>query len=323
MTRAAEELYVAQPALGMQMSRLEKSLGVELLNRHPRGVSPTRAGQLLYEQACVILRLVEETEKRVAAAGRGGRQGIVLGLTHGFSSIVGRELLMQAQQSLPNVQLGLVEERSVLLVDAIERHEIDIALAYEVHQRPGLIRVPLLEEELLFACVGSPGTARSSRPGTALAPIEFQELAARKLVLPGQRDGTRQQVLDVAKRLALDLQVIADVSSISMMKNMVANGDAETVLPYGNFVDDITHGRLAGRRIVHPTLKRTLYLVRSARRALLDHEIELLGLIQLICRLYAERLEPLSACLDAMERPLLQTLQELQAASSEKNDSRR
>ncbi|RZJ16931.1 MAG: LysR family transcriptional regulator [Haliea sp.] len=320
---------MAQPALGMQMGRLEKSLGVALLNRHPRGVSPTRAGQLLYEQACIILRLVDETEKRVAAAGRTEREGIVLGLTNGFSSIVGRDLLLQSRQKLPTVNLGLVEERSVLLVDAIERHEIDMALAYEVHQRPGLIRVPLLEEELLFVSARNatgashPQAMAAQAPGTAWPPIEFSELAARKLVLPGQRDGTRQQVLDVARRLALELNVVADVSSISMMKNMVAKGDAETVLPYGNFVDDLAHGRLAGRRIINPPLKRTLYLVRSARRAPLSHETALLDLIEGICRLYAERLTPLSACLDAMDRPLVQALEEYQATGRDKNEVRR
>src|SRR6185369_236810 len=64
ITRAAEQLYVAQPALGMQIRQLEESLGVELLERHSRGVSPTRAGQALYERACEILRLVHEAEQQ-------------------------------------------------------------------------------------------------------------------------------------------------------------------------------------------------------------------------------------------------------------------
>ena len=45
-------------------------------------------------------------------------------------------------------KLEIVEERSAVLVDMLERHEIDMALAYEVHERPGMLRVPLVEEEI-------------------------------------------------------------------------------------------------------------------------------------------------------------------------------
>ena len=51
MTRAAEQLHVAQTALGMQIRQIEEDLGVALLVRHSRGVEPTKAGRLLHERA--------------------------------------------------------------------------------------------------------------------------------------------------------------------------------------------------------------------------------------------------------------------------------
>ena len=51
MTRAAEQLHVAQTALGMQIRQLEEDLGVALLVRHSRGVEPTKAGALLLARA--------------------------------------------------------------------------------------------------------------------------------------------------------------------------------------------------------------------------------------------------------------------------------
>jgi DNA-binding transcriptional LysR family regulator len=48
MTRAAEQLHVAQTALGMQIRQMEEDLGVALLVRHSRGVEPTKAGSLLH-----------------------------------------------------------------------------------------------------------------------------------------------------------------------------------------------------------------------------------------------------------------------------------
>ena len=56
MTRAADQLRVAQPALGLQIRQLEDDLGVALLVRHSRGVVPTEAGRLLYDRVVAILR---------------------------------------------------------------------------------------------------------------------------------------------------------------------------------------------------------------------------------------------------------------------------
>jgi LysR family nitrogen assimilation transcriptional regulator len=325
MTRAAEQLFVAPQALGLQIRLLEEELGVALLRRHSRGVVPTRAGRLLYERACELLRFTEATGREVTAAGRHDREGIVLGLTNGFANIVGRDLVLGARRDLPDVTLSIVEERSVVLLEALERHEIDIALAYEVHERPGLLRVPLLEEQTLFVSAPSMDipaarkAARKSAPATRtpkrrapardIAPaassllqpsIPFSALAHLPLVMPGVRDGVRQQVLATAKRLAVPLEVMLDVSSVSLMRNLIAHGDAAAVMPYGNVVEDIAQGRIAGRRIVDPPLKRTLYLVRAARRAAFTYEDGLLDLVAQGCLQFCNALGDLAVPLDAL-----------------------
>ena len=70
MTRAAEQLHVAQTALGMQIRQMEEDLGVALLTRHSRGVEPTKAGTILHARAVAVLKSVEELRKEVAAADR-------------------------------------------------------------------------------------------------------------------------------------------------------------------------------------------------------------------------------------------------------------
>ncbi|AFK60817.1 transcriptional regulator [Advenella kashmirensis WT001] len=299
ITRAAEQLYVAQPALGMQVRQLEQDYGVSLLLRHPRGVRTTRAGQLLYERACEILRLVDDTERLVKAQGRFEMEAIMLGLTNGFMNIVGRDLILLAKKELPGVKLGVVEERSIVLIDALERHEIDLALAYEVHERPGMIRVPLLEEEMLFVYGAQNGNGRLHD-----TPIAFSEMAKHELVLPGQRDGVREQLFTAAKRRAIELNVILDVSSVSMMKRMVAAGDAAAVMPYGNAIEHIELGLLNGRRITDPALSRTLYLVRSITRASFKHEEALINLLAQIVQLYISRLGSLANRCTAAEHSL-------------------
>ena len=88
------------------------------------------------------------------------------------------------------------------------------------------------------------------------------------------------------------------------MKALVANGDVATVMPYGTVFDDIERGRLIGRRIVNPTLKRTLYFVRSLRRAPIQNENALLDLLGTLVRVFLERMGPLATGLPALDGPL-------------------
>jgi len=282
---------------------------VSLLTRHSRGVSPTRAGRLFYERACEILRLVEETERQMTAASRLEHENIALGLTNGTATLLGREIVVATRRELPSVHVSVVEEMSVVLMDALERDEIDIAFAYDVHERPGLLRVPLLEEELLF--VTSAGEPASDEP------IEFADVIRRPLVLPGQRDVVRRQMDATARRLAIEINVPMDVSSIAAIRSLVAEGDATTVMPFGSAVEDIERGRLRGRRIVNPTLRRTLYFARSLRRAPIKREGDLLDLLGRKVVGFAERLGPLAKPLVALDGPLSAAVDEHQAAQAD------
>ncbi len=297
ITRAAEQLFISQPALGLQIRQLEQDLHVTLLSRHSRGVAPTKAGRILYEWACEILRQVDEAEREVVAAGRQEREGIVLGMTTGVMALIGRDMVVRTRQALPGVNLSLLEEMSGLLMDALEREKVDIALAYDVFERPGLLRVPLLQEEPLFVC------APSAAPEAD--PVQFADIIKWPLALPSSRDVIRRLLLETARRLAIEPpNVTLDISSISAMKSLVASGDAATIMPYGTVVDDIGRGRLVGRRIVNPTLKRTLYFVRSLRRAPIQNEDAVLDLLGAQVNVFRERMGPLATGLPALDAPL-------------------
>lgn len=304
LTRAAAQLFVAQPALGAQMRQLEAALGVPLLDRHSRGVSPTPAGSMLYERACEIIRLVDETERGVRALGGAGRERIVLGLTNGLINFIGRDITLSVAKQLPGIELQLVEEMSFVLADRIERGEIDLALAYEIAERPGLLRVPLLEEELLF--ISAPRSDNSDEP------IELGELASRKLVLPDRRDGTHQLLRASAQRIARELNVVREVSSVAATRELVAHGDADSVMPFASASDDLERGRLHGRRIVNPCPLRTLYLLRAARRAPSAQEPRLLDLLGPLILGFAKRLDPLARPLATLETLLSKALAKVQ-----------
>ena len=290
ITRASEQLSVAQPALGLQIRQLEQDLGVPLLVRHSRGVTATDAGRLLYDKAQAILQSVEETRREVMALGEASRETVVLGLTPSIMNQVGSDLLIDARETMPHVFISLVEELSFALVEALEREDIDLALAYDVPDRPAFLRRPVLAEEVLFM----------SRPGgEPTAPtITLAEALGHDLVQAGEKDPVRRLVQAEGDRRGLAMKVAYEAQSISLMKSMALRGKAATFMPYGSALEELRAGTLVARRVVDPSIRRTLYLVRLARRPPFRNEEAIAEVLDAACRRLREALGDLAADAD-------------------------
>ena len=283
ITRAAEQLFVAQPALGLQIRQLEEELGVPLLIRHSRGVTATEAGKLLHDRARDVLKQVDAIKREVMAHTNTGAESITLGLTPGLGKLFGAGLMVRVRDDMQGVSLSVVEEMSFVLIDAVERDEVHLALAYEVSERPGVVRVPLFDEGLLFV------TSDSSEKG----PISLGDVLKQPMVLAGERDPVYQLVMRAAEPLGIDPIIGFEASSVSIMKSLVMEGSVVSIMPYGSVIGELQRGELTGRAIEGGQLVRTLYLVHSPRRMPLIHEDELVELIKLHIRSALRKMEPM------------------------------
>lgn len=271
MTRAAEQLFVAQPALGMQIRQLEEDLGVALLERHSRGVSPTRAGTLLHGRALSILALVEDVRREVSACESEETESIRLGLTPAVMLVAGPELALVARDRLPKVFLSLAEEMSHRLVDTLLRGELDLVLAYDVPDQPQFVRTAMLQDDLVLATLPGAG---------AQGPIPFAEVLEETLAMPEARDSVRELVVRTARDLGLQPKIAYQVRSIGAIKSLVLRGAAAGILPYASIHQEVHSGTLTARPITSPQLRRTLYLTRAAARPPFRNELALTGVIR-------------------------------------------
>jgi LysR family transcriptional regulator, nitrogen assimilation regulatory protein len=293
MTRAADLLHVAQPALGLQIKQLERDLDVALLVRHSRGVVPTTAGKLLYERAQAIVKLVEDSSREVKALGSVARETVVLGMTPSIMMQLGSDTLVDARDAMPDVFLSLVEEMSHVLIAAMERGELDLALAYDVAERPGLARRAIMEEELLL--VSAPDKAPRGKS------IALDKALERDLVQAGERDTIRRLIEEAAHGVSRPVKVAFEAQSIAAMKDIAARGLASSILPFGTAVEELRRGTLVERRL-DPPIKRTLYLVRPSKRPPFKHEAALSAFLARTLQRLLESLGPLAHKLDEFER---------------------
>jgi LysR family nitrogen assimilation transcriptional regulator len=257
ITKASEHLYIAQPALGLQIRKLETELGVQLFQRHSRGVTPTEAGLLLAEHAEVILRQVERARQDLQDYSKSPRGRVTIGLSPTTSQLLATTLAERVREAYPEIVLSISEGLSEQLMEWVEKERVDLALTYNPNAS-GDVEVERLALEVLHF-VRPPGAA-------AKGPVKLATVLAEPLVLPSRPHLLRLQVDEAARTLGMEAPVAYEVDSVPMIREFVKRGFGNTVLPLGAIRAALGKGTLRADPILAPEIERTLYLAYSHAR---------------------------------------------------------
>ena len=150
LSKAAERLHIAQPALGRQIKILEEELAQPLFVRHGRGMTLTASGQTLRERASSILRLVEDTRVEVSAARGAVRGSVSLGVPPTAGDVIAGPLVEAFVKRYPDVLVRIVPAFSGYLRDMLRWGDLDLAIMYETADVQQLRLDPLILEPLFL-----------------------------------------------------------------------------------------------------------------------------------------------------------------------------
>src|SRR3954469_22848658 len=129
-TRAAARLHIAQPALSVQVRRLEDELGVALLDRSRRAVALTDAGALMLAEARSLLGTLDQTVELVRRTASGEVGRLAIGFVPSASNVALPPLLRRFRSIAPDVAVHLREMAPDDLVRALHEEGIDVAFLY-------------------------------------------------------------------------------------------------------------------------------------------------------------------------------------------------
>lgn len=176
MTRAAERLGIAQPALSQQIRSLEEELGVPLFDRIGRGLVLNEAGRLFLEEARAVLDRVEKAASTARQAARGDVGRLRVGFTAStcFNPVL-TEALKTYRLAWPRVELVLEESRSSLLETALEQGTLDAAFLRPPLRSADLLDFLLVAKEPMLVALpaGHRHETRKSLTLTALREEAF------------------------------------------------------------------------------------------------------------------------------------------------------
>lgn len=124
---AAERVRVAQPALSAQIRSLEDELGVQLLERHSRGVALTQVGKIFLREARLAIKQAERAANSAQEAARGLLGELRIGCITSFTNDHLLRLVRAYRTEFPRVDLRFLDKTPAGLEEALIRNEVDVA----------------------------------------------------------------------------------------------------------------------------------------------------------------------------------------------------
>jgi len=232
--RAAERSFVSQPTLSAQLKKLEEYLGVQLIERAPKRVQLTAAGEEVVERARRILEASDE----IVDLARGHSDPLAGRLRLALLPTIGPYLLpnvaARLRKSLPRLELMLYEYQTDPMLEKLHSGEIDVGILALPVPMDGLDSFELYKEPFTVAVpTGHKLAQRSS--------IRVDDLSHETLLLLEDGHCLRDQALDICSGSDVHEKQDFRATSLETLRQMVAAGVGITLLPelagrgaYGN-----------------------------------------------------------------------------------------
>jgi len=221
--RAAERCHVSQPTLSAQLRKLEEFLGVSLVERRPRRVALTVAGEAVVERARRMLRDADDIRSLTRASQDPLSGPLKVGLIPTLGPYLLPRVAPKIAKALPKLQLLLHEYQTEPLIERTLSGALDLAILALPAETRGLVTRPLFAESFLVAL---PRKHRLS----AKKQVRTADLDGERLLLLEEGHCLRDQALEVCAHAGTEEQAFR-ATSLETLRQMVASGLGVTLLP--------------------------------------------------------------------------------------------
>ena len=231
LTRAAEELYISQPAVSQSIKQLETQLGVSLFNRTHRGMElSAQGGKVIFDKVEEALGLFREAQVMLSQINSSATGTIRIGASDTIFQHVLSDKIVEFREKYPAVKIELLSGYSPQTLEALKNGEIDVAF----------VNLPMQVDEALSLygnfkrltdvfIVGEKYAELADKH--AETPISLTELKKYPLITLSKDTVATKSLHGFLSSLGIELESSIEIGGFEMMKRLVAKGMGIGVLP--------------------------------------------------------------------------------------------
>jgi LysR family nitrogen assimilation transcriptional regulator len=258
VTRAAQRLNIVQPALSMQIAKLEKSFGKRLFFRTSQGVSLTPAGEEFERLVAPIVKDVDRAREQMARLDGKVAGRVSVGMVNSVAQSTLAISAPRIAKAYPDIELSVCDGYSETMMEWVLSGQLDLAIV-NARLRGGAPPVRhILDEEMMMAHAALSRTKFSRF-------ASFAAIGKAELVIPSRRHGLRRILDDAAAQAGLSLSPRLEIDSLPAICEVVASTGMVTILPGIALRAALEAGSIRAHRF-RPALVRSIAWVSNPRR---------------------------------------------------------
>lgn len=269
ITRAAQHLRIAQPALSRHIHALEDELGVPLLVRLPRGVRLTTAGRQFLEHCQRILRELGRAQDGLRSGGAAAQGRVILGVSPTTGPLLLPGVVERMRRQCPQISLKVVDGFSNQLYDWLQAGRADIAVLTNPVNSRSVKVTPLISEPIVVFAKAQVRAAKRFFTVTELARTPLVSTEAIRIIADEQ-----------LQRHRVRINVEAEIDAVEAIRRLVLRGTSIALMPVSTFHEDVAAGNITAAPVADANIHRILTLGQQAERrpsAAIDEVVQIMA----------------------------------------------
>ena len=259
-SRAAEELYLSQPAVSMQIKQLEGHIGLPLFEQMGKKIFLTEAGRELHHYARSIAQQLTEMEavfNEMKGLGQGKLTISVVNTANYFTP----QLLARFCQRYPEINVILQVANRDAVLKQLADNSTDLAIMGQPPKGLDLIAESFLDNPMVVI-------AAPSHPLTTVRQVKFGQLAEQTFVSREQGSGTRSAMERVFEKYNIQPHISMEMETNEAIKQAVQAGMGLGILSLHSIELELETGRLAMLNVEHFPLPRHWFVAHRSNKRL-------------------------------------------------------
>ena len=257
-TRAAEELFLTQPTVSMQIKQLTKSVGLPLFEQVGKRLFLTEAGRELFATCREIFNVISQFEITVADL-KGLRQGSLRLAVITTAKYIIPRLLGPFCELYPGIDVSLQVTNHEGILERMTANLDDLYIMSQLPEHLDIQFQPFLENPLVvFAPVNHPLSTETN--------ISLERLAQEPFIMREPGSGTRRAIQSLLEENGIKVKVKLELGSNEAIKQAIAGGLGISVLSRHTLLSDAHQFSILDAQ--HFPIKRTWYIVHPSGKQL-------------------------------------------------------
>ncbi len=225
-TKAANELFISQPAISKHIQEIEKEYGVRLFDRIGNRIQLTRAGQLLLDHTCKIIDAYQSLNFDMKKLTEKSEGELRLGASTTISQYILPEIIVKFRKRYPDIRLTLLSGNSHEIEDALINGRIDLGMVEGSKRHQQFKYTPFMDDELV-------AIVKADNPLAERDEIDTAELRRTPIVLRELGSGTLDVIQDALKTHGInlsDLNIEMNLGTTEGIKHFVEHSDCMGII---------------------------------------------------------------------------------------------